>query len=173
MSGVSPLRPEDPRRLGTYRLDGRLGVGGQGIVFVDGPSLRDHVAAAGPRTGGDLDRVAVGTATALAAIHRAGVVHRDFKPGNVLLGSDGLRVVDFGVSRLADATVTTGNPMGTPAYIAPEQLEGRPAGTPAASAGRGRVRRGFPRPAASSPSRFAWPNRRGCGGAPTCTAPAA
>ncbi|GAA4193934.1 hypothetical protein [Microbispora amethystogenes] len=53
--------------------------------YVDGPSLRDHVAAAGPRTGGDLDRVAVGTATALAAIHRAGVVHRDFKPGDTHL----------------------------------------------------------------------------------------
>ncbi|TQS27508.1 serine/threonine-protein kinase [Microbispora sp. KK1-11] len=193
MPDVSPLRPEDPRRLGNYRLDGRLGVGGQGIVFrgagasggpvavkllharlddtsarrafareieavrrvapfctaqvldadldgdrpyivseyVDGPSLREHVTAAGPRTGGDLDRIAVGTATALAAIHRAGVVHRDFKPGNVLLGSDGLRVVDFGISRLADATATTGNPVGTPAYIAPEQLEGRPAGPPA------------------------------------------
>ncbi|MGI5161112.1 serine/threonine-protein kinase [Microbispora sp. CA-102843] len=190
MPDVSPLRPEDPLRLGSYRLDGRLGVGGQGVVFrgagasggpvavkllharlddtsarrgfareieavrrvapfctaqvldadldgdrpyivseyVDGPSLRDHVTVAGPRTGGDLDRVAVGTATALAAIHRAGVVHRDFKPGNVLLGSDGLRVVDFGISRLADATATTGNPVGTPAYIAPEQLEGRPAG---------------------------------------------
>ncbi|MEV4296161.1 serine/threonine-protein kinase [Microbispora rosea] len=190
MPDTSPLRPEDPPRLGDYRLDGRLGVGGQGVVFlgvgasggpvavkllharvddtsarrafareieavrrvapfctaqvldadldgdrpyivseyVDGPSLREHVTAAGPRTGGDLDRVAVGTATALAAIHRAGVVHRDFKPGNVLLGSDGLRVVDFGISRLADATATTGSPIGTPAYIAPEQLKGRPAG---------------------------------------------
>ncbi|GIH45267.1 Serine/threonine protein kinase [Microbispora rosea] len=190
MPDVSPLRPEDPRQLGSYRLDGRLGVGGQGVVFrgaaasggpvavkllharvdgtsarrafareieavrrvapfctaqvldadldgdrpyivseyVDGPSLREHVTAAGPRTGGDLDRVAVGTATALAAIHRAGVVHRDFKPGNVLLGSDGLRVVDFGISRLADATATTGSLVGTPAYIAPEQLAGRPAG---------------------------------------------
>ncbi|MEN3535457.1 protein kinase [Microbispora sp. ZYX-F-249] len=194
MPDASPLRPEDPRHLGDYRLTGRLGVGGQGVVFlgaagaagasggpvavkllharlddasarrafareieavrrvapfctaqvldadldgdrpyivseyVDGPSLREHVRAAGPRTGGDLDRIAVGTATALAAIHRAGVVHRDFKPGNVLLGSDGLRVVDFGISRLADATATTGDPVGTPAYIAPEQLQGRPAG---------------------------------------------
>ncbi|MEW9526969.1 serine/threonine-protein kinase [Microbispora sp. NPDC049125] len=191
---VSPLRPEDPRRLGDYSLTGRLSAGGQGVVFlgvgpsrspvavkllnarlsggaanhrrvtkevetvrrvapfctarvldagidddrlyivseyVEGLSLQDHVAEHGPRAGGTLDRLAVGTATALAAIHRAGVVHRDFKPGNVLLGDDGPRVIDFGISRLADATPTGGRPVGTPAYLAPEQLRGDPAGPPA------------------------------------------
>ncbi|MEV0995373.1 serine/threonine-protein kinase [Nonomuraea sp. NPDC050202] len=100
--------------------------------YVDGPSLRELVVEEGPRQGGSLERLAIGTATALGAIHRAGVVHRDFKPGNVLLGIDGPRVIDFGVSRLMDtATTTTHLPMGTPAYMAPERMKGEPAGPPA------------------------------------------
>ncbi|MFC7105505.1 serine/threonine-protein kinase [Nonomuraea rubra] len=99
--------------------------------YVDGPSLRELVIEEGPRRGGSLERLAIGTATALGAIHRAGVVHRDFKPGNVLLGIDGPRVIDFGVSRLMDtATTTTHLPMGTPAYMAPERMKGSPPGRP-------------------------------------------
>lgn len=100
--------------------------------YVDGPSLREHVTAEGPRQGGSLERIAIGTATALGAIHRAGVVHRDFKPGNVLLGIDGPRVIDFGVSRLVDAAATAAlTPMGTPAYMAPERMKAESAGPPA------------------------------------------
>ncbi|MGW5160446.1 serine/threonine-protein kinase [Nonomuraea wenchangensis] len=192
---MSELRPDDPRHLGSYRLSGRLGQGGQGVVYlghspqgaqvavkllhaglsadpavrrrflgeveavrrvaafctaqlldadlegdrpylvseyVEGPSLREHVTARGPRLGGSLERLAIGTATALGAIHRAGVVHRDFKPGNVLLGLDGPRVIDFGISRLVGTTVTTGiSPVGTPAYLPPERINGEGAGPPA------------------------------------------
>jgi serine/threonine protein kinase len=92
--------------------------------FIDGPSLQERVDERGPLPEGDLQRLAVGTATALTAIHGAGVVHRDFKPANVLLGPDGPRVVDFGIARLTDASTITSGLIGTPSFVAPEQLAG-------------------------------------------------
>lgn len=97
--------------------------------FIDGPSLRVLVERDGPQSGPALYRLAIGTATALAAVHQAGVVHRDLKPGNVLVGPDGPRVIDFGVARSLDATLTaTSTVIGTPSYMAPEQLAGEAVG---------------------------------------------
>ncbi|GIH28862.1 hypothetical protein Aph01nite_71720 [Acrocarpospora phusangensis] len=181
------LRPGDPSRLGRYRLAGRLGSGGQGVVyegydeaanrvavkvlhaylpgdsplrrrftrevtaaqqvasfctarildhdlegerpylvseFVPGPSLRAAVREEA-LAGDSLHRLAVGIATALAAIHQADVVHRDLKPENVLLGPDGPRVIDFGIARAPSLSMTSmGELAGTPMYMAPELFSG-------------------------------------------------
>ncbi|WP_433517398.1 protein kinase domain-containing protein [Nonomuraea sp. CA-143628] len=95
--------------------------------YVEGPDLSGVVVRQGPLTGSNLEALAVGVATALAAIHQAGVVHRDLKPSNVLLSAVGPRVIDFGIAQLADAggaPVTIAQSMGTPAYMSPEQAKG-------------------------------------------------
>ncbi|GGO16064.1 hypothetical protein GCM10010116_32340 [Microbispora rosea subsp. aerata] len=98
--------------------------------YIPGPSLATAVAEDGPRTGSALHRLAVATLTSLAAIHRAGIVHRDFKPGNVILGPEGPVVIDFGIASAADYTVSGSGMAGTPAFIAPEQLAGERPGPP-------------------------------------------
>ncbi|SEG17518.1 Protein kinase domain-containing protein [Nonomuraea solani] len=186
---ATALLDGDPQRLGPYWLAGRLGAGGQGVVYeaytedarrvaikvlhgdqaaqlgreataarrvasfctagvldarlegprpyivseyVEGPSLRQVVAGGRRFADGDLHRLATAIATALTAVHEAGVIHRDLKPDNVLLGPDGPRVIDFGISRTMEMSLTeTGLVTGTPTYMAPEVFTGQRAGAPA------------------------------------------
>ncbi|MDF3145684.1 MULTISPECIES: serine/threonine-protein kinase [unclassified Streptomyces] len=93
--------------------------------YVPGRSLADRIREQGALRGGELRQVALGLVEALREIHRAGVVHRDLKPANVLMAEDGPRVIDFGISRAAENhhTLTeTGQMIGTPPFMSPEQL---------------------------------------------------
>jgi outer membrane protein assembly factor BamB len=93
-------------------------------LFIPGPTLSDHVKRNGPMAPARLRRLMAGLAEALRDIHRVGVVHRDLKPGNVLLAEDGPKVIDFGISRPKDSELRTetGKLIGTPPFMAPEQF---------------------------------------------------
>jgi predicted Ser/Thr protein kinase len=94
--------------------------------YVPGETLEDKVRRDGPLRGMALDAFAEGLAEALAAIHAAGVVHRDLKPGNVMLNAGQPVIIDFGIAHIQDSTrlTKTGLVMGTPGYLAPEVIEG-------------------------------------------------
>ncbi|WP_051300724.1 serine/threonine protein kinase [Actinomadura rifamycini] len=104
---------------------------------VDGPSLQQLVDEEGPRGAAVVERLAVGLAVALAAVHRAGAVHHDLKPANVLLGRDGPKMCDIGVHGALDAVLgdTRWDPDASDPshllYRAPEQLSGLRADPPA------------------------------------------
>jgi ABC-type branched-subunit amino acid transport system substrate-binding protein len=186
---MEPLRTSDPARLAGYRLLGRLGAGGMGVVylarsaggalvalkviqaeyaedadfrerfrreadtarrmtspwvaslvdadpeaaqpwlattFVPGPSLAEALAAHGPLPVPSLRVLGARLAEALGELHAAGLVHRDVKPGNVLLALDGPRLIDFGVARDPEDTslTSTGVVVGTPGFLPPEQARG-------------------------------------------------
>jgi Protein kinase domain len=95
-------------------------------VYVPGPSLAELVRGTGPLPEAAVWRLAGGLTEALQAIHGRGLVHRDLKPGNILIAVDGPRVIDFGISRALHGTALTGTrtTMGTPAYMSPEQAAG-------------------------------------------------
>jgi len=103
------------------------------MELVDGPTLAARLRH-GPLSPGEAAAVGCDVAAALGYVHRRGVVQRDVKPANVLLEASGrARLADFGVAWLADRprTGTTGVALGTPAYLAPEQVSGGPVGPPA------------------------------------------
>ncbi|MER5789668.1 bifunctional serine/threonine-protein kinase/ABC transporter substrate-binding protein [Streptomyces sp. NPDC001980] len=97
--------------------------------FVAGPSLAEAVAAHGPLPPSAVRVLGSLLGEALAVVHAAGLVHRDVKPGNVLLAVDGPRLIDFGIARAADDTALTASGMvvGTPGFLAPEQARGEAA----------------------------------------------
>jgi predicted Ser/Thr protein kinase len=96
------------------------------MEFVDGSSLADLVRAGRFSGAEERLRVLIPAMHALDAAHRAGIVHRDIKPGNLMVARDGrVKLMDFGVARSEDLGLTaTGSVIGTPSYLAPEQLKG-------------------------------------------------
>ena len=95
-------------------------------AFVPAPSLQEVVGKNGPLPEEAVWKLAAGLAEALRAIHASGLVHRDLKPGNVLVAADGPRLIDFGIARVLDGTrlTTTDGVLGTPSYMSPEQARG-------------------------------------------------
>ncbi|MFE6027248.1 bifunctional serine/threonine-protein kinase/ABC transporter substrate-binding protein [Streptomyces niveus] len=98
-------------------------------AFVPGPSLAETVAACGPLPSRGVRVLGRMLARALTTVHEAGLVHRDVKPGNVLLTVDGPRLIDFGIAHTTEETALTsaGVVIGTPGFLAPEQARARPA----------------------------------------------
>jgi serine/threonine protein kinase len=94
--------------------------------LIEGPTLEEDVAADGPFAPDELANLAHGLAEALRAIHAVGVVHRDLKPGNVMMSEHGPVVIDFGIAQVVDdARLTqTGMVTGTPGYLDPEVIAG-------------------------------------------------
>ncbi len=141
---VAMARVSHPNVVQVYEVgahDGQLFIA---MEFVDGPLLTTWQSEVDDWA--EIVRVYVAVGRGLAAAHRAGLVHRDFKPDNVLVGADGRpRVIDFGLARapigegvealdlaqgegaelLASPLTRTGHLLGTPAYMAPEQFAGR------------------------------------------------
>lgn len=126
-------RLNHPNVVAVYDFDEEEGCGYLVMELVSGSSLRDQLDARGAPDIDEARRIAGQAAAGLAAAHAHGVVHRDVKPGNLLLAADGgVKVADFGIARAAmdaaSALTTTGAVLGTSAYLAPERGTGGPAG---------------------------------------------
>jgi hypothetical protein len=99
-------------------------------AYIPGPTLQDEVDTHGPLPMDQVRTLGAQLAEGLEAIHACGLVHRDLKPGNVILAGDGPRIIDFGIAILGQSTklTATGMVIGTFAYMSPEQARGEPAG---------------------------------------------
>ena len=127
-------RLSHPNVVGVYDIldeDGRPCIVMELVPF---RSLRDAVAEDGPMSPAEAADVGLSVLAALRAVHGAGVVHRDVKPANILLGPSGRVVLaDFGIAKAADSPALTasGVLLGSPSYLAPERARGDRAGTAA------------------------------------------
>ena len=96
------------------------------VEFVSGPTLKQKVETDGPLEAGEWDKLARELQAGLGDIHRLGIVHRDLKPANIVMGDNGVKLIDFGIAQDDDATsmTMTGLVAGSPAWMSPERLEG-------------------------------------------------
>ncbi|MEV6671815.1 serine/threonine-protein kinase [Streptomyces sp. NPDC051162] len=133
LEAQTAARLNHPQVVGVYDFgawDGRFYLV---MELVRGPSLAQELAARGTLDPARVARIAAQAASGLAAAHRQGVVHRDVKPGNLMLDADDtLKIGDFGIARFVDETSTAltrvGQIVGTSTYLAPERALGRMAG---------------------------------------------
>ncbi|MFD4573649.1 serine/threonine-protein kinase [Streptomyces sp. NPDC058417] len=115
-------------------LDADAGTPWLATTYVPGPSLAEAVDLSGPLPPTAVRVLGTLLTDALDAVHSAGLVHRDVKPGNILLAPDGPRLIDFGIARTPDATplTTSGTVVGPPGFLSPEQAQAQigPIGPP-------------------------------------------
>lgn len=95
-------------------------------VYIPGATLAELIERQGPMEEEQLRSLGAALAEALQAVHACGLVHRDLKPGNIIMADDGPRVLDFGIARAVESTrlTATGAAFGTPGDLAPEQAQG-------------------------------------------------
>ncbi|MDF2271987.1 DUF4115 domain-containing protein [Streptomyces coacervatus] len=102
-------------------------------AYIPGPTLAELIERQGTMNKEQLRSLGAALAEALQAVHACGLVHRDLKPGNIIMADDGPRVLDFGIARAVESTrlTATGAAFGTPGYLAPEQAQGDEVGAAA------------------------------------------
>lgn len=129
--GRALARLDHPNVVAVYDCGVDDGTGYLVMQLLSGPNLASLCAERGPLSIDNALDLAQQAAAGLAAAHRAGIVHRDVSPANLILDGEGtLKVVDFGVARLREASVAltvAGTVFATPGYVSPEQADGRPA----------------------------------------------
>ncbi len=126
---IAAARLSHPNIVSTYDTGDDDGVAYIVMELVDGPTLRHLIDQQNGLPTAEVIRIGKEVAAALDAAHRAGLVHRDVKPANVLVPATGpVKVTDFGIAKAAggDDLTRTGTVMGTARYLAPEQVNGRP-----------------------------------------------
>ncbi len=119
---------DHPNIVPIYEYGEVEGVLWYSMKYIEGPMLRDEMSARKRFDSASAVRIAIPLLGALDASHQRGIVHRDLKPSNVILNREGRPyLMDFGIAKADDSHLKTmtGSVLGTPAYMAPEQAEGR------------------------------------------------